>query len=527
MSSTPINASPGNLQVTPDHTAMADRHLALERGLDKGNAVESAQAISRALGELEDFSRQDRERYLRGSMTQTGGNQAVSEWIATRYDHLGRLARKVVPYQQAADAQEGARLAPVWALAILLAGHASKWRKIAAMPPDLAVRGRLHKLFVSATSANADACILEVTVDRRNIETTVEALYVRAMLLERFAGGSLPPRRLEILDSWLLEWMGALWLRRDPIADGPSLGVDTRNPNLGFTRFHPGERADYFLGLRPLYRQLERATRDFHRGVIFPGWGIGLVFRMEDHVGVIEFLEREFASVEGASAQKSKRFAIGQGSEVAAFFGLNDICTRGLQRQSAITSTSAPQVRAMNDRGDILSVDAVRRAALSETGSFAAPRLLKKPIQLLDISETGLGLEMGNEDAALVPLDELVAVQIEEGKPCVLGIVVRKTAAQQKPATVVGIKVLSRVPLRAALEMVNDRLVRESTRGIFVVGQAEHGFADSIIVGDAIYKASPSLTATVASGMFHLRLGRVRQQGPGWKLVAVEARVVR
>ena len=51
------------------------------------------------------------------------------------------------------------------------------------------------------------------------------------------------------------------------------------------------------------------------------------------------------------------------------------------------------------------------------------------------------------------------------------------------------------------------------------------GFADSVIVTDATYKAIPTLSVMVASGVFHLRLGRVRQQGPGWKLAAVEVRV--
>ncbi len=523
------NMSPGGpqpgLQITRNHSGMADKHSALEQAMDKRNVIDSMQAISKALREFEDFSRNDRERFLQGGLAQTSGDQAVCEWIAARYDHLARMAREVVPYERAVDTQEQARMAPAWALAIMLAGHASKWRKIAGLRSELAARGRLHKLFVSAIDARVDDCILDVMVDRRSIETTVEALYVRALLLERFASGNLPPRRLEILDSWLLEWMGALWLSREPIADGPSLAVDTRNANLGLTRFVRGERADFFLGLRPLQRQLARATKDFHRGVIFPGWGIGLVFRMEDHVAVIAFLEREFAIIESAGAQKSKRFAIGRNSDVTVFFGFNDIYARGLQRQSTLASANVTEKGGVNAPGDVLSSAAARRAALSETGSYVAVRVGSQPIHLLDISESGLGLEMSTEDAALVEVDELVAVRIEEGKPCVLGVVARKTSAHHRQVTTVGIKVLSKVPLRATLEMVNDRLARQSAKGIFVTGKADHGFADSIIVADAVYKANTTLSVMVASGVFHLRLGRVRMQGPGWKMAAVEVRV--
>ncbi|MEP7157058.1 MAG: hypothetical protein ABI905_14865 [Betaproteobacteria bacterium] len=527
MSSHPPGTNQPGLQLTRYHSGMADKHSALEQSLNKANVAESEQAVSKALREFEEFSRNDRERFLLGGLAQTGSDQAVCEWIAARYDHLGRISRAIVPYEIAPGTADKDKvgMARTWALAVMLTGHASKWRKIAGLRGDTAVRGRLHKLFVTAMMAGVDATILDVMVDRRSIETTVEALYVRALLLERFASGNLPPKRLEILDSWLMTWMGALWLSREPVIDGPSLAINTRNPTVGLTRFVPGDRADFFLGLRPLRRQLERAAADFHRGIIFPGWGIGLSFRMEEHVSLIDFLEREFALIESSGAQKSKRFSIGNVSDVSVIFGFNDIYARALQNQSTMGSSSVSERGAVNAPGDALSGAAARRASLSETGGFVQPRVGRQPINLLDISESGLGLEMDTEEASFVEVEELVAVRIEAGKPYVLGVVVRKTSAHQRSVTTVGVKVLSKVPLRATLEMLNDRLVRQSVKGIFVAGKAEHGFADSIIVTDAIYKTNPTLSVMVASGVFHLRLGRVRQQGPGWKMAAVEVRV--
>lgn len=531
MATIPGGGNQPGLQLSRYHVGMVDKHLALEKAIDKRNVVESVKTISKALREFEEFSRNDRESFLQGGLAQTASDQAVCEWIAAQYDHLARMVRKIVPYDQKTGAKADTTTASAWALAIMLIGHAIKWQKIAALRTDLAARGRLHKLFVTSISAGVDACILDVMVDRRTVETNVEALYVRALLLDRFASGNLPPRRLEILDSWLLAWMGALWLSREPFVDGLSLAIDTRNPKLGLTRFAPGERADFFLGLRPLQRQLACATKDFHRGRIFPGWGIGLNFRMEEHVSVIAFLEREFAIIENTGVVKSKRFAIGgndgSNAEVTAFFGFNDIYLRGLQRQSTLASTSVTEIGGLNAPADGMSATAARRAALSETGGFFEPRIGRQPIRLLDISESGLGLEMSNDDAALVEVDELIAVRIEEGKPCVLGIVARKTLAYQTQITVVGVKVLAKVPLRVTLEMIDDRLARKPAKGIFVPGDAPHGFADSIIVSDAIYKASPTLSAMIASGVFHFRLGRVRQKGPGWKMAAVEIRVAR
>jgi hypothetical protein len=76
-----------------------------------------------------------------------------------------------------------------------------------------------------------------------------------------------------------------------------------------------------------------------------------------------------------------------------------------------------------------------------------------------------------------------------------------------------------------AAEYVQCHDVVPAVDGIFVPGKAEHGFADSIIVSDAIYKANLVLSVMGASRVFHLRLGRVRLRGPGWKMATVEVRV--
>lgn len=38
----------------------------------------------------------------------------------------------------------------------------------------------------------------------------------------------------------------------------------------------------------PLQYQLERAFQSFHCGVLFQSWGIGMAFRVDEHVGVID-----------------------------------------------------------------------------------------------------------------------------------------------------------------------------------------------------------------------------------------------
>ncbi len=513
-------AEPG-LQLTRAHRAMTDHHFTLERELDKKKTLDSMMAITRALREFEEFSHKDREQFLQGGLTATDGDRVVGEWVADGYDALARMARELLPQGMDDTAPDRLMVAPAWALAVLLAAHASKWRKMCGRLADAEGRARLHKIFRSAVMAGIEASVLNISIDRRVVETTVESLYVRALLIDRFGGGNLSPKRLEILDSWLIAWMGSLWLSRKPTPGVPTLAVDTANPARGLARHISSERADFFLAVKPLQRQLDRAIESFHQGEIFPGWGIGLVFRMEEHIAVLDFVERELNLIENASTQKAKRFVVGASAPVSVFTGFNDVYNLALTSQSTLTQSVGSSAQG-SMTGAFVAPAALRFAAMAQAGALTDTDPSRSPVLLLDISESGLGLEMAADDAAKLALDELIAVRVEESKPCVLGIVVRKANVRNAYSTTVGVKVITKMPLRANLELVTERTVRQSSMGIFVAGHAGHGFADSIIVTDSVYRTRPTLKVMIASGVFHIRLGRVRHQGVGWKLAAVD-----
>lgn len=528
----PQPGQPPGLQLTRAHRELADRHTDLQLGLNKSDTVASVAALSKTLSEFEDGFRQERERILQAGLIKTDGDLAVSEWMATRYDHLSHIAYDLVPSGLVADSPLPAEVAPAWTLAFLLIGHAGKWRKVAGLRPDAIARERLHQLFISAHKTGVAGLTQRIMVDRYIAEANAEALYVRALLLDRFASGNLSSRRLEILDSWLVTSMGSLWLAKTPDLAGPNLCVDPKTPTSGLYPHNPKERARFYLSLRPLQRQLARTVESFHHGNIFPGWGIGVNFRIEDHVGVVEFLEREFSILDVAANQKSKRLNVKTNAPVTAFVGFNDIYSRALAQQTTlITGGSQPSYAAApapTESRSGLSVSAMRVPG-SESTALGGFDVIRGPVYLVDISDSGIGIEMPTDEAAQVDVDNMIALRIEEGRPCILGVVVRKAAIQNRYATLVGVRVLSKTPLRATLEQVHDGTgaSRPAVKAILIGGRAEHGFGDSIIVNDSTFKYNPVMSITMASNIFHLRLGRVRHQGPGWKLCAVEVVVAR
>lgn len=508
------------LQLTKLHRNVADQHSNLQFELPKDNPAVTLPVLAKASADFEALSFAERDRLLQGHLSWTSGDTAVCEWVAGRYEHLARIAADAVPARELTDASQKTAQISLCALALVLLGHATKWRKISGQRADLSLRDKTQRMFAVARKARFDTSVVTVVLERTEVETSNEALFVRALLVERFTSGNLIPRRLEILDSWLVASAHAMWLAKEPAASGGNFCVDPGSGVRPLSPYADGDIAPRYLPLHPLMRQLQTIAGEFHRGTIYPGWGLGMKFRIEDHISVMDFLDREFRLVQSAGAKKSKRLPI-TGEQVSVFVGFNDVYLRGLANQSAIAPIAGAAGVSLSKPIPLTSLV----AANSETGSFATLHSIEGPVTLVDISESGLGLEMSAEDAALVEIESLVAVKLNDNQPCLIGTVVRQVILPKRHATLVGVKLLSRVPLRTTLEEVSDRTVRSTMKGIFIGGAGNDWATDSIIVNDAAYRTATTMggvmSATVGNSRFHIRLGRVRLQGPGWKMAAI------
>jgi hypothetical protein len=508
------------LQLTKVHRNVTDQHSNLQFDLPKDNPLVALRVLAKASADFEALTFAERDRLLQGHLSWSDGDTAVCEWVAGRYDHLARIAADTVPALPVADARQVTAQVSLCALALVLLGHAIKWRKISGQRADVSLRDKAQRLFAVARKARFESHVVTVVLERTEVETSNEALFLRVLLVERFASGNLIPRRLEILDSWLVASPHAMWLSKEPAASGGNFCVEPGSGTRPLIPCADGDVASRYLPLHPLVRQLQTIAGEFHGGEIYPGWGLGMKFRIEDHISVMDFLDREFRLVQSAGAKKSKRLPIA-GEKVNVFVGFNDVYLRGLANQSAIAPVAGADGVSLSKPIPLTSLV----AANSETGTFAALDSIQGPVSLLDISETGLGLEMSAADAALVEIDSLVAVKLNDNQPCLIGTVVRQAIVPKRPATLVGVKLLSRVPLRTTLEEVSERTVRSTMKGIFIGGAGNDWANDSVIVNDATYRTSTTMggvmSATVGNSRFHIRLGRIRLQGPGWKMAAI------
>lgn len=474
------------------------RHKSLERGMASFKPRDMVNGVASALRVFEDASRNEREQLLRSTHIAPRDLAPSLTWFAERYDHLLQLARAAVGRVFDAADTDASQRAQICAQVMLLSAHSIKWKRIAGLRPDATAREWMHQVFRTAVAFTVDANVIAVRIEEQMIDATVESLYVRALLIDRFAGGNLTRKRLEMLDNWLVAWMSALWLTRTAVDGEACLGVNTNNAQRGLVPHQPGDGAHLFLSMKPMQRQLDRAIREFHQGRLFPGWGAGHNAPMEDHAAVIEFVEREFALIEAGTATaagRGKRVSFGANQVVGVYFGFKEICEMAF---------SAARLHTFAGGGGDIGV--------------------RNAISLVDVSEGGVGLDMTDDDARRVNTGDLVAVRLEKGKPCMLGVVVRKSALQKPSATLVGVKVLSKSPVYTALDRVDAASnTWQASEGILLASADEGGFADSVIVADSTYVANTPLAVTLQNETFLLYLRRVREQGNGWKMAAFEA----
>ncbi len=490
---------PSSTQPVPlSHDEIVGRHRSLEKNMVAFKPRDTVNAVTQALRAFEDATRSEREHLFKTGMFTTKVDQQAASWLADRYEHLLLLARSSITRAFGTEDVDNGLRAQSCALALLLSGHAMKWRRIAGCRADADAHEWTHQIFRTSVAFQVDAVVLQVRIEEQQVDATVEALYVRSLLLDRLAAGNVLPRRLEILDNWLAAWMSALWLNRSASPDEPTLGINTNNPQRGLTPHVAGDGAHLFFGLKPLQRQLDRVIREFHLGRVFPGWGLGAQAPVEDHVGTIEILEREMIIVENAQrqkAQRGKRVSFGTNSVVGVFFGFKEICELAF---------SQSRLHSMAGGGGELGI--------------------RNAINLADVSEGGLGLDMMDEDARKVQVGELVAIRLEKGRPCVIGVVVRKSGLQRPTATLVGVKLFSKSPVWSTMERVDEATnTWQPTEGILIAGPAADGFADSLIVSDKTYVANSPMAVTLGGQTFELALRRVREQGSGWRMAAFDA----
>ncbi len=477
--------------------------------LSDGSPEEALNAIARLDHELDEGVFKVKADLLGSALCWKPDDRTLSAWIYDQHCEFAELARRGADIFERRLGCDDTRTARLIAMAFVHWGEAAKWVVGRRQRYDY---GWMHWLMRMAMAHNRHVEQFEVRLDGRMRTASIEALYFRTLMLDRFAGGNLTRQQIEVLDAWLWEWTCALHAQM-VYPGGPTLRADLD----GKGGLRHGRRSDdgpcLYLPIAPLEAKRQAIIREFHRGRIVPSVGIAADFRVEEHVAVLEQLHAVFQSKHEDDQPRVKRQPTAS-AYAEVWVGLSEILARGLKANGA----GKPQLTLVA-KGTNLSMDhRVRQVQFADENESS-----RRVLRLVDVSDTGLGFEATEKESIGIGVGDVVGVRLSDCEPCVLGRVVRRVAGQIEGQVIIGVDTISRMPQAITLARTQPQgRPDDEDVFIYVPGGEESGAHDAFLVPEKIAIDGNVHDARIGDEVFTLQFNRVRRKGRGWALAGFE-----
>jgi hypothetical protein len=500
-----------NLQFQrPESRAEFDRVRGALRGSLSEGSVEDAAVRLLELGAALDIGVARMKRDLLGSaLCWNEDNQLVVTWIHQQHREIIKMGARVIEAgRRAASAPLLTRLI---ALTLFHSGEAIKWvsgrerREFAA----------LHDLLERSMAAGSHREPLRWVADGRGYAVTIEALYFRVLLLDRFASGNLTRQQVEILDAWLWEW--ATCLKGDEAYPGvASLRVNL-DENAGLRAGQrEAEGRTLYLPLGPLETQRRLIIKELHRGRIVPAHGCTAEFRIEEHVAVIDHLGRAFRPQHASDSKRDGRRHVAA-TRIEVWVGLAEILARGAGVKVG-TETGKWRALSLTDPGVSTDPRDAGRPLRYEDADLS-----RRYLWLSDTSARGCGFEAQEIDVEGIEVGDVIGWRRMASGPMVLGRVIRRQPSATAGQVFLGVRVLTETALPLTLSRADafDRSSADTTL-LFVPGDDASGRHDAFLLPETTYQQQYSYRARAGNELYTLKFNRVRNKGRGWILAGFE-----
>jgi hypothetical protein len=378
----------------------------------------------------------------------------------------------------------------------------------------------LHAQFNFAESNGFATTLTHLFDAEKHFKTSVQALYLRALLLDVLNTGSLSMPQIEIADGWLAEWTLGYQLDHTYSAAAHSLFVDL-DASMGI-QLVTGNTAwpSYrYLKMERLRDQAEVVRSELRVGRPYHGHTSSSEFPVREHVALLTNVERVYKS-------------------------LLDRSVSHIEERQLVANVSA-DVR--------IGFDAVRTAIAGdadETGVSPAPNMKFADLELSlspankptteaetqndtrwkihDMSSKGVGLLVERGIGEAVNVGELLAIKPFGEVHWMLGVLVRKLTQRTVGETLLGVEILCLRPLPITLRQfaqLADSKPDPSippTSALYLPGLEEHGRADIIVMPDRDVGLKSIFGLAAMSSKYRLRINRVLRKETGWMGVRFE-----
>ena len=385
-------------------------------------------------------------------------------------------------------------------------GRGTPWRQLHALYSLAEAEGHAREPFVLHAS-------------EPDFHTTVEALYVRALLFEMLNTGSLSKVQMEIADGWLASWCGeyALDARAEPGRHFLAVDLASESGMQPLARREAG--ADpRFLRAGALGAQIEAMKAELRHGRVHCETGAGAVFPIEEHAALLSGVEKLYAAiVAGGESRLQPRTAF-EDREVDLVAGIDRVLRKLREARGAAAPATPAAPAAAVASMEIIEVSPAGLSVLAADphipGALIEPPAADPEVErwrVQDLSARGYGLLGDRAASEALPLHGIVALRNHENGGWIVGSVVRKQP-NRGGDVLVGIEVLGYRPIPVELAAEGGA----AAPAAFLPGEAPDGRLDSLLVPLGDFRAGSRFAIRAGGERYAVRLNRITAKGADW-----------
>lgn len=393
-----------------------------------------------------------------------------------------------------------------------------KWGYFLNEPGRATPWKQMHALYGLAEADGYSQAPFVLHAAQPSFKPSVQALYLRTLILDLLNSGNLSKIQFEIADGWFSSWCNDYGLDAEYSSRRHLFYVDLA-ADSGLHLMRKDSHGDTIRYMRAdgLKAQIEEVQAGLRQGRLYAGYGAGGVFPMEEHVALLAIIEKLYHSILAGSENRIEERTHFEDREVDVAVGIDRVMRKMREGPEIAPAVApAPAVAAM----EMIEVSPAGLSLMAADPALSAATVEVPPAdpdverwRVYDLSSKGYGLLVDRAAGEAVQLNALIALHNHETGGWIVGHVVRKLANRMRGEILVGVEVLSYRPVPIELFPRNGAA---AARALYLPGLDTNGKLDSVVVRVGEFKSESGYTIRAGGAEYLVRLNRIIKKGSDW-----------
>ncbi len=335
-----------------------------------------------------------------------------------------------------------------------------KWRTIRYLHAGTKTWARLHQLYQLAETQGFHKTRLLAYPDDSQ-ESTCEGEYLHTLMLEQANSGSLYPRQIDLIDTWITGWRDMMQLDSSLDPERHVLTVDlTKDRGAKRVRNNSAELSTRYWSTQALLARIRGMQSELRAGTAPARLGLTEYVRVSESLELLDHLARQWAPLTAREQRRAPRKPIKKIVEIV--HGLPSIITRIIE-DDPDGKTRPQNGQAGFDGHGIVTNRKFNRDPRAETSTQDMPDIERWVME--DESEYGFGATLETRDKDWLRIGTLVGLRVDRSDGWLLGVI-RRLSRLNEAESSVGMEILQGRPL--------DILIVDHEASAYRVGLGTH-----------------------------------------------------